>query len=244
MTKEIENRILILYAIQKLNGKASKKDVLDYIFHNSLIKLTETDREILSSRKEEKWRNTLAYTRDHLVHEKYLNNKEKNQWEITEEGINYYQKLISDLDKEKSVRIADYDLIKRNEITDNELLNSEEYIELFLDDKEYKNESVTRQIDLIKRYKGIVGKIKLKYNYECQISNCNFTFTKKDGEKYSEGHHLIPLSEGGSQKEDNLVILCPNHHKMFHYANIEVKDKSGDKRIININGIEYIIKYK
>lgn len=29
-------------------------------------------------------------------------------------------------------------------------------------------------------------------------------------------HHIIPTSEGGLSKEENLVYLCPNHHEMVH----------------------------
>lgn len=29
-------------------------------------------------------------------------------------------------------------------------------------------------------------------------------------------HHIIPVSDGGKNKLNNVIIVCPNHHRMFH----------------------------
>jgi 5-methylcytosine-specific restriction endonuclease McrA len=31
-------------------------------------------------------------------------------------------------------------------------------------------------------------------------------------------HHIIPVLAGGPDAEDNLVLLCPNHHALAHLA--------------------------
>lgn len=41
---------------------------------------------------------------------------------------------------------------------------------------------------------------------ECKI--CNFPI--------SDVHHIIPKKYGGTDDMDNLVNLCPNHHRSFH----------------------------
>ncbi|MFR8999643.1 MAG: HNH endonuclease [Anaerobutyricum soehngenii] len=48
--------------------------------------------------------------------------------------------------------------------------------------------------------------------------------SKKDGTKYVEVHHIKNLSEeydeeGTLDRLNNLIVVCPNHHKMLHYHN-------------------------
>lgn len=240
---EIENRILILYSILKQNGKASKKQTLDYLHERNLIKLSDIDLTFLSTRKELKWRNELAYVRQHLVREDYLNNKETNYWEVTDSGREYFESLKQNSNL-KFKRISEE--AKALIFTDNDslILESKQAAELIEDNLELKNETTTKQITLIKRYQTIVSTIKHKYYSKCQIKDCQYTFAKKDGEYYSEGHHLKPLSRGGLQDENNVVILCANHHRMFHFAKIEIYERIGNLRKIKINEEEKFIEYK
>lgn len=115
---------------------------------------------------------------------------------------------------------------------------------IFEDYPNLKNEREEIIIQRIKRYQDIVLKIKNKYNNCCQFEDCGFTFKKNNGIFYSEAHHLIPLSQEGSQNENNIVIVCPNHHRMLHYAQVEINDKENNKRLIKINGKDYFIIYK
>ncbi len=29
-------------------------------------------------------------------------------------------------------------------------------------------------------------------------------------------HHILPVSQGGKNTLDNVIVLCPNHHRMIH----------------------------
>ncbi|MDH5788303.1 MAG: HNH endonuclease, partial [Candidatus Bathyarchaeota archaeon] len=63
---------------------------------------------------------------------------------------------------------------------------------------------------------------------------------------YSEGHHLIPLGEGGADSVYNIVILSPLLHRMLHYAIVEGLDLSqirDNKLNIKINGDDYVITW-
>ena len=35
---------------------------------------------------------------------------------------------------------------------------------------------------------------------------------------YLETHHIVALSEGGSDRIGNVIALCPNHHRQAHYG--------------------------
>lgn len=43
-------------------------------------------------------------------------------------------------------------------------------------------------------------------------------FEMADGRIFLETHHVIPLSEGGPDAADNIVALCPNHHREAHHG--------------------------
>lgn len=42
---------------------------------------------------------------------------------------------------------------------------------------------------------------------KCEYPSCNV-------EAYLDVHHITPRNEGGSNKYTNLIVLCPNHHRM------------------------------
>ncbi len=79
----------------------------------------------------------------------------------------------------------------------------------------------------------MVRELKEKYNHRCQI--CGLQLYKGNGEYYSEGHHLRPLGREhfGVDDEDNIIILCPNHHTEFDYGVIAIDPKT--KRIIHVD---------
>lgn len=127
--------------------------------------------------------------------------------------------------------------------------NETESIELFelkkhfsedMEPEVLKNVTEEKLLYLVKRYRNIVNKKKEEYGCRCQI--CGLTFPMDNGNYYCEAHHIIPLSENGSQDSENIIILCANHHRMFHYAknSIDIREENGEKTII-IDGIQYRI---
>lgn len=122
--------------------------------------------------------------------------------------------------------------------------NEKDYDHILEDDESLKNECEEIKIRRIKRNQQIVANIKKKYNNTCQMHGCNLTFKKKQGDLYSEAHHLEPLSDDGSQAESNVVILCAHHHRMFHYGDVKIGDLKDRKRKVYINGEENYLIYK
>lgn len=43
-------------------------------------------------------------------------------------------------------------------------------------------------------------------------------FLKGNGDIYLETHHIVSLSEDGGDAPDNVIALCPEHHREAHYG--------------------------
>lgn len=56
--------------------------------------------------------------------------------------------------------------------------------------------------------------LKAFYGYRCQV--CGFSYTNIYGVSYAETHHITYLREGGSDTLENMIVLCPNHHRLVH----------------------------
>ncbi len=41
---------------------------------------------------------------------------------------------------------------------------------------------------------------------------------RDDGTPFLEVHHVAPLSDGGSDRQENALACCPNCHRAFHFA--------------------------
>lgn len=87
------------------------------------------------------------------------------------------------------------------------------------------------QMALIKKYR----------NFECQF--CFTKILKKDGNYYIEACHIIPKSKGGSDELNNILILCPNCHKLFDLGDRREILHNNKKYIVEINKKIYEIKF-
>ncbi len=66
----------------------------------------------------------------------------------------------------------------------------------------------------IKRNPELPCLLKELYGFKCQI--CEHDFKKDYGVPYSETHHMVWLSRGGVDHSNNLIVVCPNHHRIIH----------------------------
>lgn len=60
---------------------------------------------------------------------------------------------------------------------------------------------------------------KILANGTCELCNEPAPFNDRNGEPYLESHHIVWLSNGGSDTLENTVALCPNCHKKIHILN-------------------------
>jgi hypothetical protein len=58
---------------------------------------------------------------------------------------------------------------------------------------------------------------KKRADHRCEVPCCKHPeFETADGTRYVEIHHIIPLADGGADTIENVVCLCPAHHREVH----------------------------
>ena len=70
-----------------------------------------------------------------------------------------------------------------------------------------------------RRNPALADTLKSYYRYRCQV--CGHDFEPRYGHAIAEGHHIQYLSQGGPDVSQNIVVLCPNHHRVVHAAHAE-----------------------
>ena len=82
------------------------------------------------------------------------------------------------------------------------------------------------------------SRLKELYNYRCQICELDIKIDKD--KYYIETHHVKPLGgvHKGIDNEDNMIVLCPNHHAMFDYG---IPTFCSDTEV-EINGKKFLIE--
>jgi 5-methylcytosine-specific restriction enzyme A len=81
----------------------------------------------------------------------------------------------------------------------------------------YKNRVANTKI---RDYNRNIGEtLKLMYQHKCQI--CGAEFKGRYDIDISEIHHIEYYSKSLNNNSDNLLVLCPNHHRIIHKANPE-----------------------
>jgi hypothetical protein len=63
--------------------------------------------------------------------------------------------------------------------------------------------------------------LKSYYRHQCQV--CGNDFEPRYGAPFSETHHIHYLSEGGLDISGNMLVVCPNHHRIIHVTHAEFR---------------------
>lgn len=95
-----------------------------------------------------------------------------------------------------------------------------------------------------KRDNRTVAQIKILRDFKCQFPNCGHQIKKKDGTFYIEAAHIEPKHRKGRETPDNIMLVCPNHHKEFDYGKLEIILHNKDKVNFKLNEQEYTILLK
>jgi len=88
-----------------------------------------------------------------------------------------------------------------------------------------------------KRDNKTISLIKILRDFKCQI--CKVSIKKRDGTFYIEAAHIKPKYQKGAETPDNILLLCPNHHKEFDFGNLTIVSQSKDKINFILNDRTY-----
>jgi len=62
--------------------------------------------------------------------------------------------------------------------------------------------------------RSIIEQLKKLYCYQCQI--CGYSFIESYGINYADAHHIDFFTDTHNNNANNIIILCPNHHRIIH----------------------------
>ena len=111
--------------------------------------------------------------------------------------------------------------------------------QLFFDENAHiKEEYRLTKIRVLDR--NICQNLKEMYSYRCQICGELITAPYGNTKNVIDAHHIDPFTTSLNNNYNNIMILCPNHHRIIHAYNPEFKTQS--KTLLYPNG--YIEKLK
>ncbi len=90
---------------------------------------------------------------------------------------------------------------------------------LFATDINAGNISQQKYVKVRKLNQKIQANLKKEYAECCQI--CGKAYDGKYGAFVVEGHHIEYFSKSENNNADNIILLCPNHHRIIHKLNPE-----------------------
>ncbi len=127
-------------------------------------------------------------------------------------------KKVSPKSKNEESRKKEYKKIEYFAARKVKKLSNEEKINL-IDGYEIRNKKSAKRTksSKSKRYDRdpkLASLMKDKNNHRCQICR-KLTFIGKDGNYFTESHHVWPRSDGGQDIPSNILIVCPKCHRIF-----------------------------
>lgn len=140
-----------------------------------------------------------------------------------------YKKIIDDNSEQDEI-IEDIE----SEI---EQLDENKLLQMIIDNEKINQEIIEINSKKYKRHNYLMVLIKKYRNYMCQF--CSTTILKESGDYYIEACHIKSKSDGGKDTLNNILVLCPNCHKLFDYAKREPVKHIVDEYIVKLNGTEY-----
>jgi len=169
--------------------------------------------------------------------------------------INYYEKVqnvtmhnMRELVDRYSIMLVSQDEQEEEELIQEMKKNQKSKIEILQELKSREgvdDEKIIINHKAYRRDNKTIADIKYLRGFKCQI--CNISIQKRDGSKYIEAAHIVAKHKKGRETIDNIILLCPNHHKEFDLGDREIIEHTTNEVKFNLNGkyfeINFIPKY-
>ena len=142
-----------------------------------------------------------------------------------------FKQVFIDRDEKEQKELEDfYKRTKTKEEIRNELRNLKptDPEEVVVHHKTYKRDNKT------------IAQLKILRDFKCQI--CDTYILKKDGSKYIEAAHIEAKHKKGRETPDNIILVCPNHHKEFDYGERIIKKHTRDMIEFSLNKKIYSLR--
>lgn len=224
-----QQQLLVLFAVEALGGEATKREALDYLEAQGVLRLTPDLMVWLESRKEIKWRNKLAYGRQESVQNGLLSAETKDRWVITAEGRRALDKMAEEacsasidlvwLSHRGLEAMADRAGIMNSTDTEEQLWRHVELLRQRVLPPPIGQPIPNKGLNSRGSYQRrpvVVAWVLQEADGKCELCAEGAPFTSKKGRPYLEVHHVRMLANGGSDGIRNAVALCPNCHRRLH----------------------------
>lgn len=127
--------------------------------------------------------------------------------------------------------------IEQNEKTESSDSEKGDLYDKIIDCENDKSEIITINGKTYKRHNYLMVQIKKYRDFKCQF--CSTQIRKANGDYYIEACHIKAKAEGGKDSLNNILILCPNCHKVFDFGLREDEKYTTDTYSVTLNGRKY-----
>lgn len=162
--------------------------------------------------------------------------------------ISLYTNAISEINKD-----IDYIEAIEDELIQNAAYKSQVYLSRSEIENANNNPVQYSQLNGVLRYvrdKRMHSIVIKNSDYKCNYKVEHETFSATDGNRFMEGHHLVPLkfqTQFGYYRLDrfeNIESMCPICHSAIHYGNDEIKRTILENLYNKSKMKELLIKFK
>jgi hypothetical protein len=201
-----------LEAVEQLGFKnrtdAFKKISMGFDRDNNYLKIRRDEFDVISGSHRNGWRNRVP-TKDVIEIAEHMN--KFSFQEITDLVLTFITK-----DKFEETEVQNGDVFSSNSIP---LSLSEEEVEFLINSHDTTAGIVFQEGLKVKRIynQSIIVQLKKLYNFRCQLCGC--AFIEEYGVDYAEAHHIEYFTKSKNNNVNNILILCPNHHRIIHKLN-------------------------